>query len=197
MAGQLYFPELENSAISVEAEIGRIFENHFKHKISAKNLSESDDDRFLAGIKYSTTETLYSAMPFTLAVQKQWFQFLIFLAASLCLVETIVGVLALCKNETEMQAKIIRVSYSGEYSLQNSYMCDSCSVLNGFCKLFSPNYRISRLNLGFEIVFSDLTSWSGLGFPFKNRTSCHIPTSIRVQWSQDNITWTRLHSLPW
>ena len=136
-------------------------------------------------------------MPFTLAVQKQWFQFLIFLAASLCLVETIVGVLALCKNETEMQAKIIRVSYSGEYSLQNSYMCDSCSVLNGFCKLFSPNYRISRLNLGFEIVFSDLTSWSGLGFPFENRTSCHIPTSIRVQWSQDNITWTRLHSLPW
>jgi hypothetical protein len=133
---------------------------------------------------------LFSAHPFSYAIQNLRVQFLLLSFGFIRLLETIIAVISIF-NASEMQGDRIRMSYAA--SQDPPKYIDSVYILSGRCKIDIVQ-NTTTTNTSLQALFSRNTSWNGLWLSVSYHGEA---TRVLIEWTSGTMPWTQLSSRPW
>ena len=181
---------------TVKTEYFRVLEQNFVERV--RNSRTAFDEFYFesSGVETfwdrSMAIFLFSARPFSFAIQNLRIQILIMSFGLVRLLETILVLISMF-DASAMQGDRMRLSYMESKDSKSHVFFDSIRVLNGGCTMDTVQ-KITTTNASLEAFFSRNISWDGLWLSVAHHGEA---TGVLIEWTSGAMPWCQLDSRPW
>ena len=180
----------------VQSEYYRVLEHSFVERV--RNSRTAFDEFYFesSGIENCSDNSmaifLFSARPFSFAIQNLRVRFLFLSFGLIRLLETILAVISMYQASA-MQGDTIRMSYTASQDSKQHVHFESVRILSGECKI-NIVQNTTATNTSLQALFSRNTSWDGVWMSVAHPGEA---TRMLIEWTSGSMPWTQLSCRPW